>query len=240
MLARSLEVASIRTAAIRSAVALPVSDTSSDVGTVNRAHSRQHEGSYAQLPITASMFSVRLCSAVPSRIAFRLLRGESRISTLNIIDSSWARSWMSLHRSAVRRPIGIGGGGGAATESVASPGTSDCRPETASSAVTPPGSHLRPDLRPERRRCDQAVTIMLSGSFDGMPLSRGNARRGSCAEHNRTLNIQAGQAGRVARDALLANLAHLGVVGGPAAIGIASEFRFAVNAGAAPMPMLRL
>ena len=38
--------------------------------------------------LTASMFSVRLCSAAPSRTAFRLLRAESRISALNIIGST--------------------------------------------------------------------------------------------------------------------------------------------------------
>ena len=40
--------------------------------------------------------------------------------------------------------------GGAATETVASPGTRIAALETASSAVTPPGNNVRPDLRPER------------------------------------------------------------------------------------------
>ena len=46
-------------------------------GTVNRAHPREHEGSYAQLRITASMFSVRLCTAGSDGNSLRLLRALS-------------------------------------------------------------------------------------------------------------------------------------------------------------------
>ena len=41
-----------------------------------------------------------------------------------------------------------------------------------------------------------------------------------------------------AADPSFANLAHLGVVGGPAAVRIVSEFRVGVNSGAAPTSML--
>jgi len=64
---------------------LPLSDTSSHAGAVNRAYPREYEGSYAQLRITASMRGVRLW-CVPARgHAFPLVRVGFDGRRLNII-----------------------------------------------------------------------------------------------------------------------------------------------------------
>ena len=55
-------------------------------GTVNRAHPREHEGSYAHMYITASMFSVRLCSVHVRQRVFSPHRSGSGSQRLNIIS----------------------------------------------------------------------------------------------------------------------------------------------------------
>ena len=53
------------------------SRTTAATRTVSAGYARGHEGSYAQLRITVSMFSVRLCGAGSDGNAFHLLRALS-------------------------------------------------------------------------------------------------------------------------------------------------------------------
>jgi len=159
-------------------------------------YARHQECSYAQLRITASMFSFRLCAAASDRKRFRLLRALLVHSLLHIIDGS-------RKTRATRRSTEI------ATTRMDVHGPHFGSERKGSSVYDHRGDHVTVPSRPawilHRGTRDGRVDIdnYVQRHIDASRTEQAKRRHHAAAAHNRTMRIDAGVGPVIISDVLM-------------------------------------
>ena len=151
-----------------------------------------HKRGYAHMYITASMFSVRLCSAAGRQHGFSLQRARSGRERLNIIFAAHAklRPVGVSDPTAPRPSVEVGVQASLECASAHAPGF----PSRAASSHAPQrwSTHSWLPRRPRPWQAFACRAIMQRANRVDLALSSGDVARARPAEHNRTLNIGGG------------------------------------------------